>query len=557
MAMDLFDRINKKSYNGDLVIVNEIKSVNCKEWEDERKYLEKVEGISHPMATRYYVKIRNIDGKELKGHYHKGHIDFRSNSPTISDAFIPIPEKEGARFHITCKKSYKSDDPFNPTILTVPYATPTKEFSSCSPASLWIVLTTLSYEFGKEYLSLVEINNCLSSKLVYLFSWDDIIGRDIDRLAAFFKLSFGIDWITTAEVDRVDDYLIKFSFNEDVISLVFNDSKTKVYIIHKEQALFELTPKTEKGKLNIYRPASNAVELKNYDNLFKKFNYSAKYYLGKKKEEYYKKCENQIYECEKTAHDYSMSSFYWIYRDNQDDLNEPIMDWEILYAYIESEIPVYLVFKWNDLREKFNCGKPNDNYHSIVAIGHTLDEKSNVSNFIIHDVSCGPFLEIPKEMIDNELYEALVILPVEVTIRYENVQIILSKIIKMYDTIFGNILEKGSKPLSRPFLMRSQRIKFWYTNNVYPEEVRNMYSIADFPPYVWVFEIRTPKLKEKDSCIGQIIIDATKPEDGMGLVLMNFPKYRLWYENKKMMEKQVEIASFEELPLFRADIVIK
>lgn len=48
---DVFDSINKKSYSGHLEIVNEIKSVNCKEWEDERRYLEKIEGKSLSMAT--------------------------------------------------------------------------------------------------------------------------------------------------------------------------------------------------------------------------------------------------------------------------------------------------------------------------------------------------------------------------------------------------------------------------------------------------------------------------------------------------------------------------
>lgn len=457
---DLFDSINKRSYNGNLELVNEIKSVNCKEWEDERKYLEKANGKSLPMATRYYVKIKDGEDKKSEGLYHKGHIDFRSISPSISDAFLPVPKRND--FFITCQKSYKSDDPFNPTIVTVPYATPALEISSCSPATMWIVLTTLAYEFGKEYLSLVAINNSLSST-----------------------------------------------------------------------------------------PIGAAVNLKEYNKLFKKFNYSAQYYLGKKEKEFYEACDDQISECEKKGHDCLISSFYRMFKDSQKDFNETLMDWEVLYAYIESEIPVYLVFKWNDLRKELNCGEPNEDYHSIVAIGHTLDEKGNVSNFVIHDVSCAPFLEISKKMIDENLFEALVILPEDVTIRYENVQNVLSIIIKMYNTIFDTILEKGSKPLSRPFLMRSQRIKFWYTNNVYPIEVRKMYSQADFPRYVWVFEIGTPELKEKNRCIGQIIIDATKPEDGMGLVLMNFPKYRLWYQDTVLMEDSVEIPAFENLPLFR------
>lgn len=456
---DLFDYINERSYGGNLQIADKIRSVNCKEWEEERKYLEKAMDRSLPMATRYYIKIKDERNKGSEGHYHEGHIDFRSISVSISDAFLPIPNHKS--FFITCRKSYKSDDIFNPTILTVPYATPTNEITSCSPASIWIVLTTLSNEFGKEYLSLISINNALSATV------------------------------------------------------------------------------------------GSAVGIKEYNKLFLKFSYSAHFYLGKKKKELYENCEKQISQCKDEGKDCIISNFYWVFRDIEGDLSETIMDAEVLYAYIESEIPIYLVFKWNDLREELKYGGPSEDYHSVVAIGHTLNEKGTVSNFVIHDVSCAPFLEISKKMIDENLVEALVILPEDVKMRYEHTQNLILKIIKMYNVLFDNIFKAGLKWTFRPFLMRSQRIKFWYTHKKYPPAVRNMYSQADFPKYVWVFEIGTPELKENNRCIGQIIIDATKPEDSMGLVLMNLPKYRLWYQDSVLMEESLEIPTFKDLPLFK------
>ena len=420
--VEVFDDINEKSYNGNLEIINEITSVNCKEWEEEREYLEGVTGKSFPMATRFYVGIKNDGGDELDGHYHKGHIDFRSISDSISDAFLPIPNRDD--FFVTCGKSYKSDNHFHPTIVTVPYTTPTEEISRCSPASLWIVLTTLSYEFGKEYLSLVNINNHLSC--------ESICGD---------------------------------------------------------------------------------VGINEYSKLFNDLGYSEHFYVGKKRYEYYDS-------------------------DNE-DLDEAIMDSELLYAYIESEIPVYLVFKWNDLREELCCGNPSEDYHTVVAIGHTLDETGNVSKFVIHDVSCGPFLEISKKMVDENLQEAIVLLPENIKIRYESILDLLRK------RIFKNIFV-----YYRPFLMRSQRIKFWYTNkHLYPLEVQRMYSQADFPRYVWVFEISTPELKKNNKCVGQIIFDATKPN--ADIVLINFPQYRLWYNNGKFMKEHVENPEFESFHLFK------
>lgn len=430
---DVFDDINKKAYSGNLEIVNEITSVNCKEWEEERKYLENKNGESFPMATRFYVRIKDDGEDELNSHYHKGHIDFRSISDSISDAFLPIPKRNN--FFVTCGKSYKSDDPFHPTIITVPYATPTKEISLCSPASIWIVLTTLSYEFGKEYLSLVDINTHLPDESIF-----------------------------------------------------------------------------------------GAVSINEYSQLFKDLGYSELFYVGNK-----------------------INQFY---NSDNEDFDEAIMDSELLYAYIESEIPVYLVFKWNDLRKELGCGNSSKDYHTVVAIGHTLDETGNVSKFVIHDVSCGPFLEISKKMVDENLQEAIVLLPKNIKIRYESaLKNLLSS--DVYKVINNTVLKDSSQLVYyRPFLMRSQRIKYWYTNkHLYPLEVQSMYSQADFPQYVWVFEISTPELNKNNKCIGQIIFDATKPNDN--IVLMNFPKYRLWYNNGELVEKHVEDPEFESFHLFR------
>lgn len=436
---DLFDNINDRSYSGDLEVVNEIASVNCKEWEKEREYLEKEQSESFSMATRYYVKIKNEGKNGLDVHHHEGHIDFRSISDSISDAFLPIPRRNN--FFVTCKKSYKSDDFENPTISTVPYTTPTKEMSLCSPASIWILLTILSNEFGNKYISLVDINDTLPEESI-----------------------------------------------------------------------------------------CSDVQINEYSKLFENLGYTKHFYVGKKR------CLCDFNEV--PVDEFSNSC--------DEDFDIRLMDSKLLYAYIESEIPVYLVFKWNDLRKEHGCGKPSKEFHTVIAIGHTSDETGNISKFIIHDVSCAPFLEISKEMIDENLYEATVLLPNEIAMRHEDYLSTLSKIThKMFPNSYSEIVY-------RPFLMRSQRIKFWYTNkNLYPSEVQNMYSQADFPRYVWVFEISTPKLKERNRCIGQIIFDATESNKSMGLVLMNIPKYRSWYNNGDLKVEHINNPTFDDLHLYR------
>lgn len=471
---DLIDRINEASYEGKLRVKNIIESINCKEWESEKSFFkikfinEKIPEMiekSSQMATRYYLEIEGNENSEK--HIHNGHIDFRPISTTISDAFLPIPESTSS--FITCKKSYKSDDPFNPTIITVPYAIPDRDISLCSPSSLWIVLTTLASELGKDYLSLVDINNCLP---------------------------------------------------------------------------------TGSG--------SKPIGLKDYATLFEKINLSQHFYIGKKKKEFYNNCEKQIIECENCLSKIYknegciLKHFYDLYRKHQKDYETPIMDWRVLYSYIESEIPVYLVFDYDDLKEEIHYkGEPlpNESYHSIVAIGHTLDENGSCSHFIVHDVNHAPFIKISKRMIDENLLEAIVLLPPN-TCRFDDALEVLKKTAKIYNEI-ENILRDSSHIILRPFLMRSQRVKFWYTNKeLYSPKICQMYSHADFPKYVWVFEISTPELNKEHQCIGQIIVDANI-SDTVGLVLVNLPKYRFWYQNKISEDEIMEKPSFKSLPLFR------
>lgn len=464
---DRIDLINETSYNQSLQIVNIVQSVNCKEWEDEKKYTEYK---NCPMATRYYFDFIKDNCNKLGKHRHVGHIDFRSSSASISDAYLPVPRNPN--FYVTCKKSYASDDSFHPTIVTVPYTTPDPGISLCSPASLWILLRTLSNEFSKEYISLIDINDSL--------------------------------------------------------------------------------PSNSKGK---------PIAIKEYMDLFQKYNYSAHYYFGKKKKEMYDACEDQISKCNECL----LEQFYSIYRNSENDFKDPLMTSEILYSYIESEIPVYLVFESKALVEELNYkGETTDPYHSVVAIGHTLDDTYDNSHFIIHDVSYAPFKTISKQFVDNNLVEALVLLPKDVNRRYDyfvtepfssnsaSNKNSLKKTLKAYNKRFDQIFVGSLK--IRPFLMRSQRIKFWFTNNeLYPQkEINDMYSNADFPTYVWVFEIKTSDIKEKNQCIGHIIFDATTSEDTKGLVLINLPKHRLWFQNNKLCEEFPSISTFDSIAIFKS-----
>ena len=485
----LIDHISSVSYEDALENINIVLSVNCKEWEEEKKYLEEesfnklndeVSILSTLPATRYYF---TIDKDQANGkHLHEGHIDFRPTG-TISDAFLPIPKKD--RFFVTCKKPYKSDDPFNPIILTVPYTTPEAKLklSLCSPSTLWIVLATLCNELGKEYVSLREINNNLQPRSI-----------------------------------------------------------------------------------------GGAVGLREYTNLFEKYHFTTHYYLGAKKKKYYEYLEKKRCEWKKALDPIDPINFelindlYNYYIESEVDQNFTPMNSKILYAYVESEIPVYLVFDADSLAEELGYkDTPVDYYHSVVAIGHTLDEKNNLLNFIIHDVNHSPFVEISEKFVNENLYEAAVLLPKEVKIKYEYfLQNSEKSDFAMYSKMFEKIIftalgafidEKISVNYSlkiRPLLMRSQRIKFWFTNKtLYPPAVCDMYSKADFPPYVWFFEIWNLDLEGSRKCIGHIVFDATITKSSIGLVLINFPKLRVWSQNNEKINVPSETPTFDYLYPFK------
>jgi len=474
-AESILNQISKTSYNGQLRKSLVIHSVNCKEWEAEKKFFaRKLANLdfesstkANLAATRWYVEILDSDRNPDTPHKHMGHIDFRPISPTVSDAFLPIPRK--ANFFVTCQKMYKSDDFSEPVIRTVPYIVPDHRLSWCAPASLWIILSSLSNELGRQYLSLYEIISNLPKK---------------------------------------------------------NGSK--------------------------------AIEARDFDRLIEKLGYSYYYYYGKCQQALYEEIEGNFEsgECKRGCKLKHLYDHIW--RENK---NNNVMDWSVLYPYIESEIPVYLVFQYADLLKipgypiaEPDNGNQSELWHAVVAIGHTLNENGEIDNFVVHDVSASPFLTIPREFIDACLLEAIVILP-EDTYHYNFVRLLLTKTIETiarFDDTIHEIVADG-RIIYRAYLMRSQRVKFWFTDKTkYPEEITNTFSIADVPKYVWVFEISNPELKKLDHSVGNIIFDASISNKNPGPILISLPKFMLWYEDGKREMRMYDTPIYDSVPLFRS-----
>ncbi len=86
-----------------------------------------------------------------------------------------------------------------------------------------------------------------------LFCWDEIPGKDNEKLLEFLIQTFRISWAKTAKIEKNDDNnIIKVSNEKKVISLILNDKKTEVNIEINNVLSHKLIVKSENGRLNIY-----------------------------------------------------------------------------------------------------------------------------------------------------------------------------------------------------------------------------------------------------------------------------------------------------------------
>ena len=115
----------------------------------------------------------------------------------------------------------------------------------------------------------------------YLFSWDKIPGNDNGRLIKYLKQKFGIEWIKTANIEKIDDGRTIRVFDEkNSLSLSLNDEKTKVNLKIDDRRADEFDAKKENSKLSIYltdKLSYRRIPYKLTDKLndLKKISYSA------------------------------------------------------------------------------------------------------------------------------------------------------------------------------------------------------------------------------------------------------------------------------------------
>jgi len=89
--------------------------------------------------------------------------------------------------------------------------------------------------------------------VTHLFSWDKVPGKDSEGLINFLSQKFGIDWIKTAKIEKIDDEKnIRISTGKNVLLLKLNKEKTKLNIEIDDGRTYKLIVMTECDKLVIY-----------------------------------------------------------------------------------------------------------------------------------------------------------------------------------------------------------------------------------------------------------------------------------------------------------------
>ncbi len=101
----------------------------------------------------------------------------------------------------------------------------------------------------------IQIDSFFESLLLiegYLFSWDEVPGNDSGRLIEFLKQEFGISWVETAKIEKIDNgRSIRVTAEKNYLSLVLNNEKAKVNLKIDDGRSAEFIVKSENGKLNI------------------------------------------------------------------------------------------------------------------------------------------------------------------------------------------------------------------------------------------------------------------------------------------------------------------
>jgi hypothetical protein len=94
---------------------------------------------------------------------------------------------------------------------------------------------------------------------MYLFSWDNVPGKDNGRLIEYLEQKYGVDWVRTAKIEKIDNNEIRIATEKNFLSLRLNNENTKVTLTINKVRTDEFIVKSENNKLNIYKDTKQDI----------------------------------------------------------------------------------------------------------------------------------------------------------------------------------------------------------------------------------------------------------------------------------------------------------
>lgn len=223
----------------------------------------------------------------------------------------------------------------------------------------------------------------------------------------------------------------------------------------------------------------------------------------------------------------------------------------IIYAYVESGLPVII---GADTKKLPWCGTSESEYHTIVAIGHTMNN-DDVDGFIFHDESFLPYQvltnqqlldawRVPLQHTEGAIRrEAVVAVPPIVNSPYELVY--RAGEYRLNYSIDNNLIDFNKNlPAKRIFLEHASIILQKET----PEIVREIFRHFKTPPYIWIVH------KKSDNKKIITYSDGTPFTNSFVIYYKSSKEEKAFYYEKEKIyraywkDKTVKIEELEELP---------
>lgn len=94
---------------------------------------------------------------------------------------------------------------------------------------------------------------------MYLFSWGNVPGKDNGILIEYLEQKYGVDWVRTGKIEKIDKNEIRVATEKNFLSLRLDNENTKVTLKINNVRTDEFIVKIENSKLNIYKDTKQDI----------------------------------------------------------------------------------------------------------------------------------------------------------------------------------------------------------------------------------------------------------------------------------------------------------